>query len=80
MPSYSDMYFGVMGIWAMAIATVVFTQPVPVEVTYSPSPTTQACTPEGGVSAESTDDNSTGGVTAPEVTWRASGSNSRTFL
>ncbi|SIQ02370.1 hypothetical protein [Marinobacterium stanieri] len=43
----------------------------------SPSPTTQGCTPEGGVSADSTDDNSTGGVTAPEVTWRASGSHSR---
>lgn len=43
---------------------------------FSPSPTTQGCTPEGGVSADSTDDNSTGGVTAPEVTWRASGSHS----
>ncbi|MBP0049841.1 hypothetical protein H9C73_14000 [Marinobacterium sp. AK62] len=42
----------------------------------SPSPTTQGCTPEGGVSAHRADDNSTGGVTAPEVTWRASGSHS----
>jgi len=80
MPSYSDMYFGLMGIWAMVIATVVFTQPIPVEIRYLPSPTTQGCTPEGGVSTHRTDDNSSGGVTTPEVTWRASGSHSRSVL
>lgn len=40
------------------------------------SPTAQGCTPEGGVSANRADDNSTGGVTTPGVTWRASGSHS----
>lgn len=41
-----------------------------------PSPADQDCTPDGGVSANRADDNSTGGVTTPEVTWRASGSHS----
>lgn len=40
------------------------------------SPADQGCTPDGGVSANRADDNSTGGVTTPEVTWRASGSHS----
>lgn len=80
MPSYSDMYFGLMGIWAMAIATVVFTQPVPVEVTYLPSPTIQACTPEGGVSADRADDNLIGGLTAPEDSFQASGFVTRNVL
>ncbi len=47
---------------------------------YKPSPITQACTPEGGVSAESTDDNSTGDVIAPEAVWSASGTYSRNVL
>lgn len=42
----------------------------------SSSPADQDCTPDGGVSANRADDNSTGGVTTPEVTWRASGSHS----
>lgn len=42
----------------------------------TPSPADQDCTPDGGVSANRADDNSTGGVTTPEVTWRASGSHS----
>jgi len=45
--------------------------------TDQPSPTDQDCTLDGGVSANRIDDNSTGGVTTPEVTWRASGSHSR---
>ena len=40
---------------------------------FLPSPADQDCTPDGGVSANCADDNSIGGVTTPEVTWRASG-------
>ena len=79
MLSLSDIYFGCLGIWAMALLTFIVLRPSPdpFETYGFSSPAYQDCTPDGGVSANRADDNSSGGVTTPEVTWRASGSHSR---